>query len=269
MDVIDTFKQKAKIVWADFASMENLTGTAAPTLVKFAGITTKDKVLDVACGTGVVALTAARCGATVIGTDLTPQLIERAKENAKICNLSADFYESDVESLPFRDNSFDIVVSQFGHMFAPRPNVALGEMMRVLKPNGTIAFATWPPELFMGKFFKLNSKYGPPLPKEVSSPVLWGNIDEVTKRLSPFVQNLIFDRDRIMLQGLSVNHLRHIFETSTGPLKKMMTLLSNEPQKLNSIRSELDKIISDYFHNNQLKLDFLLTKGYKARTAKN
>ena len=72
-----------------------------------------------------------------------------------------------------------------------------------------------------------------------------------------------------MLQGISNNHLRHMFETSTGPLKKMMALLSNEPQKLNSIRSKLDKIILDYFRNNQLKLNFLLTKGYKARTAKN
>ena len=154
MTPLEQMKQKAKTVWSDFASMENFTGMAAPRLVKFANINANDTVLDVACGTGVVALTAARCGATVTGADLTPELIKRAKENSQIFELDVDFHECDVEYLPFEDASFNVVVSQFGHMFAPRPSVALGEMLRVLKPKGTIAFLTWPPELFMGSFFK-------------------------------------------------------------------------------------------------------------------
>ena len=84
MTPMEQMKQKAKAVWSDFALMENFTGMAAPRLVKFADINANDTVLDVACGTGVVALTAARCGASVTGADLTPELIKRAKENSKI-----------------------------------------------------------------------------------------------------------------------------------------------------------------------------------------
>ena len=146
------FKSKAKAVWADFATMENFTGVAAPRLVKFANVGKKQRLLDVAGGTGVVALTAARAGAMVTGSDLTPELVKRAKENNQILNLDVDFHEADVEDLPFKNESFDVVLSQFGHMFAPRPEVAIQEMLRVLRPGGTIAFSTWPPELFMGSF---------------------------------------------------------------------------------------------------------------------
>src|SRR4029079_8419210 len=101
---------------------------------------------DVACGTGVVSVTAARAGATVSGLDLTPELLERARENARIGSFDVEFREGDVEALPFGDAEFDVVLSQFGHMFAPRPQVAIAEMLRVLKSGGTIALSTWPPE---------------------------------------------------------------------------------------------------------------------------
>ena len=101
-----------------------------------------------------------------------PTLIKRAQENSKIIDLNVDFHSWDVEDLPFEDASFYVVVSQFGHMFAHRPSVALSEMLRGHKPNGTIAFSTWPPALFMGSFFQINAKYGPPPPEGAKSPVL-------------------------------------------------------------------------------------------------
>src|SRR5689334_1011113 len=159
MDGISQFKANQKAAWANFAMLENLTGTTAPHLLRFAGIRAGAQVLDVACGTGVVALTAARAGAKVQGIDLTPELVARARENASLMRLEVPFQEGDVESLPFADGAFDVVVSQFGHMFAPRPEVAIAEMLRVLKPGGTIAFATWPPELFVGRWFALMSRY--------------------------------------------------------------------------------------------------------------
>src|SRR6187402_3321952 len=127
MNGIEQFKTNQKIAWANFALLEHLTGTAAPELVRFAGIRPQLKALDVACGTGVVALTAARAGAIVNGIDLTPELIQRANENAALMRLEATFQESDAESLPFPDAAVDVVVSQFGHMFAPRPDVVIGE----------------------------------------------------------------------------------------------------------------------------------------------
>ena len=131
-------------------------------MVKWANVRAGQHILDVACGTGVVAITAARIGAHVCGVDLTPELLERARENARLANVEIDFREGDAEALPFGDAEFDLVLSQFGHMFAPRPNVAIAEMLRVLKPGGTIAFATWPPELLIGNSFRLVKSPEPP-----------------------------------------------------------------------------------------------------------
>ena len=108
MDPITKFKEAARVSWSTFAPFEMITGTTAPELVRFAGVRAGSRVLDVGCGTGVVALTAARRGAQVTGADLTPELLERARENAEISGYDVDFHESDVEALPFGDASFDV-----------------------------------------------------------------------------------------------------------------------------------------------------------------
>src|SRR5215470_2313301 len=141
------FKQAQKQGWSHFAPLEALTTPQAPRLLRHAKVKAGDRVLDVACGTGVVSISAARMGAKVTGLDLTPELLERARENARISRVEIEFHEGDAECLPFADSLFDVVVSQFGHIFAPRPELAIAEMLRVLKPGGTIAFSSWPPEL--------------------------------------------------------------------------------------------------------------------------
>jgi ubiquinone/menaquinone biosynthesis C-methylase UbiE len=149
------------------------TTPTAARLIQHAGVTTGQAVLDVACGTGVAAITAARAGARVSGLDLTPQFLERARENARIASVDIEWREGDVEEIPFADAAFEVVLSQFGHMFGPRPEVSIREMLRVLKPGGTIAFSTWPPELFMGATFKMISRYAPAPPQGVAPPPLW------------------------------------------------------------------------------------------------
>src|SRR6185369_2183003 len=105
-----------------------------------------------------------------------PALLVRAKENAALAQVDIDWREGDAEALPFGDAAFDVVLSQFGHMFAPRPNMAIAEMLRVLKPGGTIAFATWPPELLIGSSFRLVASYMPPPPPGVSPPPQWVDV---------------------------------------------------------------------------------------------
>ncbi len=175
-DAIARFKEAQRQGWKHFAPLEALTTPAAARLVKFANVRAGQNVLDVGCGTGVAAITAARIGARVRGVDLTPELLERARENARIANMEIDFREGDAEALPFDDVMFDVVLSHFGHMFAPRPAVAIGEMLRVLKPGGTIAFTTWPPELLIGSSFNLVANYMPPPPPGVSPPPQWGDV---------------------------------------------------------------------------------------------
>jgi SAM-dependent methyltransferase len=264
MDPISQFKENQKFAWSTFALLENMTATAAPKLVRFAEIGKGAEVLDVACGTGVVALTAARLGARVTGIDLTPELVARAKENATLMQLEATFQEGDAEALPAPDAKFDVVVSQFGHMFAPRPEVAIKEMLRVLKPGGRIAFTTWPPELLVGKNFSLMGKYAPPPPPGVSPPSQWGDPNIVRERLGAAVKDIEFTRDTLFVQTLSPQHLRVFMEKSFGPANKLLTALdAADPAKGAAVRREMEELTAPYFVDNQVRQDFLITRATK------
>src|SRR5947207_2438741 len=225
-DTFEEFKQAQKQSWAHFAPLEVQTMVPAAHLVNHARVRAGQRVLDVACGTGVVSLTAARIGAHVTGLDLTPELLAHARENSSLCNLQVDWHEGDVERLPFPDAAFDVVVSQFGHMFAPRPDVAIGEMLRVLKPGGTVAFSTWPPELYVGRSFAVTGRYLPPPPAGVSPPPLWGDPNVITQRLGDRVKNIYFDRARMDVPVLSLQQHRTNVERTVGPLIKLVEMLS-------------------------------------------
>ena len=264
MDALAQFKENQKATWSTFSLLENMTGTAAPRLVRFAGITAGSEVLDVACGTGVVGLGAARLGAKVTGVDLTPELILRAKENAALMNVAATFLDGDAEALPLPDGKFDFVVSQFGHMFAPRPEVVVREMLRVLKPGGVIAFSTWPPELFTGRSFALMGRYAPPPPPGVPPPVQWGDPHVVRERLGAQVRDLIFTRDSMTVQMLSPQHYRVFMETHFGPAQKLFRMLdASDPPKAAALRREIEELVAQYFENNSIRQDFLMSRAIK------
>jgi SAM-dependent methyltransferase len=259
------FKAVQKEAWSLFTPMEVFTTPSAAKLVSFAGVATGQRLLDVGCGTGVAAITAARRGAKVRGLDLSPVLIERAREHAQLANLDVDFAEGDAESLPYGDNEFDVVLSQFGHMFAPRPEVAIGEMLRVLKPGGIIAFSTWPPHLYVGRMFALISRHLPP-PEGVASPVSWGDPKIVAERLAGKAKDIAFDMDIMTPSALSPQHFRRTMETTIGPLIKLIAQYKDEPDRLRSFRGEFEALISEYFDasNNVMRQQFLMTKARKA-----
>ena len=263
MTKIAELKEKAKVGWASFISFEALTSTAAPKLVQFSGARQGMKLLDVACGTGVVALTASRQGVEVEGIDLTPELISRAIENSKIMGLKAKFVEGDAEFLPYNENEFDIILSQYGHMFAPRPKVVVRELTRVLKPGGILAFSTWPKELFMGKFFKLIGSFSQPLPPEVASPVLWGDMAVIEDRLRDHFDHIEFARDTMFAPTMSPAHMLRLFEKNAGPLANLVKALADDPIKLSNLRNAALVLIEKFFSNNFLRQDFLMTRCVK------
>jgi SAM-dependent methyltransferase len=264
MDPLTQFKEAQRQGWAHFVPVEIFTTPTAARLIKHAKIVAGQRVLDVACGTGVVAITAARAGARVSGLDLTPQLLERARENARLATVEIDLREGDAEQLPFDEAVFDVVLSQFGHMFAPRPDVALNEMLRVLKPGGTIAFSTWPPELFVGRTFALIARYAPPPPPGVAPPPLWGDPNVVRERLGKSVRDIVFDRDCMLVQALSAPHYRTFFERSAGPVIRLVEALStSDPTRLSEFRHEFEALIGEYLRDNLLRQDYLLTRAMK------
>ena len=264
MDGLAELKQALKEGWAHFAPLEVFTTAAAGRLVRHAGVRQGAHVLDVGCGTGVVAITAARMGARVVGADLTPKLLERARENSSIAQVHVDWHEADAEALPFKDAEFDIVLSQFAHMFAPRPEVATREMLRVLKPGGTIAFSTWPPELMVGRTMALGGRYGPPPPPGVPSPLLWGETSVIRERLGSLVEQIVFDRDCMLVPALSPQHFRSKLERAAGPVIKIVqTLEVSDPGRLRSFRQEFDSIVEQYLRDNLVRQDYLLTRARK------
>lgn len=246
--------------WSLFAPIAAFTTPAAAALVNYAGVQPGEAVLDVACGTGVVAITAALRGATVKGLDLAPALLADARRNAALIDAAIEFVEGDVESLPYADASFDVVLSQFGHMFAPRPERAIAEMLRVLKPGGRIAFSTWPPELCIGRLFDLVGRYLPG-PPGAAAPSSWGETANIRSWLGDAVQGLEFHRDEMTIPALSPRHYGANMEHTAAPFIKLVQMLAGEPDRLAAFRTEVVAIVQTYFADNRVRQSYLMTRA--------
>lgn len=176
-------KSGMKSTWmaGDFGQIATLTAQEAVNFVKRLGIEPNMEVLDIACGTGNTAIPAAKAGANVTGVDIATNLLEQARQRAAAEQVKVRFQEGDAEDLPCDDHAFDVVLTMFGAMFAPRPDRVAAELARVCKPGGLIAMANWTPQGFVGKQFQLMAKIVPPPP--MPSPVLWGDESVVRERL--------------------------------------------------------------------------------------
>lgn len=260
------FKERQRAMWASFAPTAMFTTPVAGRLVRFARIRPGERALDVGTGTGVVAITAARVGAKVSALDLSPVLIDEARRNGRIAGFDdISWTEGDAESLPYPDGSFDIVLSQFGHMFAPRPDIVVKEIRRVLHPGGRVAFATWPPEHFVGRMFAMVGRHLPP-PPGAAPPPLWGDPKVVTERLSPYFEAPFFERGTMIFPALSLAHYREFVEQTVGPVRKLVESLAGEPTKLASVRAELEALATPYYVDNEVRQDFLMSSAIAKAT---
>lgn len=175
-------KARHRAMWAsgDYPSMvETFLLPLGPTLVEAAGIQEGMSVLDVAAGTGNASLRAAERGATVTASDLTPELIEVGRSIAERDGLSLEWTQADAENLPFADESFDVVMSSIGAMFAPQHQDVADQLVRVCKPGGTIALLSWTPEGMIGALFRTIGPFAPPPPPGAQPAPLWGSEDHV------------------------------------------------------------------------------------------
>jgi SAM-dependent methyltransferase len=174
-------KARQQATWAsgDYAEIATLIVPVAERLVDAADLRAGSTALDVATGSGNAALAAARLGAVVTGIDYVPSLLERGRERAAAERLGVKFSAGDAEAIPFADESFDAVISVFGSMFAPDHHRAARELVRVTRPGGTIALASWTPDSFVGSMFRTVASHTPP--PGLGSPMLWGVEDHLAE----------------------------------------------------------------------------------------
>ena len=238
---METLKTKLKTTWeaGDFSEVAKHIETVAEAFVERLNIQPGMKVLDVACGSGNLAIIAAQKGAEVTGIDIADNLIDAAIKRAATAGLDIKFEVGDAEAMPYEDNSFDLVMTMFGAMFAPRPEVAASELVRVCKPGGTIAMANWTPDGHAGQMFKLSGKYLPPPP--MPPPVLWGVPETVVERFGDSVSDLKTTprlADMIFEYGPAevVEHFRQYF----GPT--VMAFKAIAPEHHEAFRSDTEAL---------------------------
>ena len=198
------------------------------------------KVLDVAAGSGMASLAAARRWCDVTSTDYVPALLERGRARAAAEGMAIEFVEADAENLPFEPNSFDTVLSTFGVMFTPNQDKAAAELMRVCKPKGQIGLANWTPDGFIGQLFKTLGKYLPP-PAGAKSPALWGTRARLTEMFDAGAQSIKAESRIFNFRYRSPDHFLEVFKTFYGPVLKAFAAL--EPAKQVELQNDLHALI--------------------------
>src|ERR1043166_4500709 len=265
---MDALKNKLRATWiaGDFGVIARSIEHGAREFVDRLDLKPGTKVLDVACGTGNLALPAARAGADVTGVDIAPNLIDQATANAEREGLHTKFEVGDAEDMPYRDSEFDVVMTMFGAMFAPRPDVTASELKRVCKSGGLITMANWTPEAFTGAMFKTNAKHVPP-PPGMSPPLQWGMEDMVRERFADGIADLKMRRVPItfrfdMPPEDVVEHFRKYF----GPTQKSFESLDADGQA--ALRTDLESLWKE--HNQatdgttQVESEYLEVRATKA-----
>jgi SAM-dependent methyltransferase len=211
-------KHAAREMWAagDYDVIASLIWDVGPRIVRRLGVQPGDDVLDVACGTGNAAIAAARAGGRVVGVDLAPEMFAAARARAAAAGVAVAWVEGDAEALPFSDESFDMVVSTFGAMFASRHETVVAELVRVLRRGGRLGLCSWTPEGNVGDFFRILAEHVPPPPGP--PPTLWGEEDHVRDLFADAALELGFERDLVTLRFDSVEHAMWTYATKFGPV---------------------------------------------------
>ena len=231
MTAIADLKRTHRAIWAagDYAAIAELIDEAPPRdLLARVELKPGQDVLDVATGTGNIAVRAAAAGAQVAGLDLTPELFETARRRAEEQGVAVDWIEGDAEDLPFGDESFDRVLSAFGIQFAPRHEIVAQELARVCRPGGRISLVNWTPESQIGELLKIIGRYMPAPPDYASPPPLWGNEEHVRGLFADTSVELEFARGRNPFRFDSAEHFVVFFETHYGPTLKARERLTAE-----------------------------------------
>ncbi|HEX2914537.1 MAG TPA: class I SAM-dependent methyltransferase [Chloroflexia bacterium] len=246
VDEIQTLKNRVKATWmsGDYARIAELIQPHADDFITRLQLTPGTRVLDAACGTGNLAIPAARTGANVTGQDLAPNLLEVARKRAEAEGLAIQLDSGDAEELPYADGAFDLVMSMYGIMFAPRPEPISAQLLRVCKPGGLIALANWTPGGFIGQMLKTVSAHVPPAPG-MTPPPLWGVEEVVRQRLAAGTSEIKCTPRKVLFEeSLSPAEIVDYFIQYYGPINRAYAACN--PEKQVALRQDLEKLWSDH-----------------------
>jgi len=242
----DQLDERVRATWVsgDFGRIAKGYERGAAEFIARLGLTSHDRVLDLACGTGNLAIPAARTSASVVGIDIAANLISQAKVRAASEGLSIDFRVGNAERLPYASATFDGVVTMFGAMFAARPDRAAAELLRVTRPGGRIAMANWTPTGFIGEMLKTTVKYAP-APAGVPSPLLWGTDEAITERLGAGLASLVLTRRLITFEyPFGPEDTVNLFRLWYGPTLRAFASLDESGRKL--LNEDLVRLWSEH-----------------------
>jgi SAM-dependent methyltransferase len=240
---LETLKNRLRDTWisGEYGRIARSFERGAEKFVERLGLKPGMRVLDVACGTGNLTLPAARTGADVTGLDFAPNLIEEAKANAAAEGLNINFDVGDAEDMPYEDESFDVVISMFGAMFTPRPDVTASELKRVCRPGGLVAMANWRPESLIGQMFKVLGKHVTP-PVGMPSPLLWGDQEAVERRFGKGIADMQFSvRPIEMMFPFEPAETVETFRKFYGPTFKAFNSIE-DPERQAEMRKDLEEL---------------------------
>jgi ubiquinone/menaquinone biosynthesis C-methylase UbiE len=237
---------KHRAMWAsgDYAKLASeLVSPLGPVLVQATGIAKGDRVLDVAAGTGNASIPAAATGASVVASDLCPELLEQGSRAAAERGVELEWREANAHELPFGDDEFDVVMSSIGVMFAPFHQLAAGELVRVCKPGGRIGLISWTPEGHIGQLWAAMKPYAPPPPPGAQPPPLWGQEDHVRALLGDRVTDVATERRMLTVEQFADGaEFRDYFKTLYGPTIAVYRNIEGDPDRVAALDADIARV---------------------------
>jgi SAM-dependent methyltransferase len=246
----DALKARHRAMWAlgDYPALaSDIISDLGAILVQACGVRPGHRVLDVAAGSGNAAIPAALAGASVVASDLTPELLEAGRRQAAARGAELEWRQADAEALPFADDEFDIVLSCVGVMFAPHHQASADELVRVCRPGGTIGLLSWSPEGFVGQLLATMKPYAPPPPPGSQPPPLWGREDHARALLGDRVTNVAASMHSLTVDRFAVpEDFRDYFKARYGPTIAVYRHIADDAPRVAALDGDLVQLAQRY-----------------------